>query len=71
MMNLAIKFVKEVREVLPTDYNYVVITNEHKPSVTSSDIYELDDLAGLEDEDLKDLVADALWWDFVYEYAKH
>lgn len=70
-MNLAIKFVKEVREVLPTDYNYVVITNEHKPSVTSSDIYELDDLAGLEDEDLKDLVADALWWDFVYEYAKH
>ena len=70
-MNLAIKFVKEVRDVLPTDYNYVVITNEHKPSVTSSDIYELDDLAGLEDEDLKDLVADALWWDFVYEYAKH
>ena len=70
-MNLAIKFVNEVREVLPTDYNYVVITNEHKPSVTSSDIYELDDLAGLEDEDLKDLVADALWWDFVYEYAKH
>ena len=70
-MNLAIKFVKEVREVLPTDYNYVVITNEHKPSVTSSDIYELDDLAGLEDEDLQDLVADALWWDFVYEYAKH
>lgn len=70
-MNLAIKFVKEVREVLPTDYNYVVITNEHKPSVTSSDIYELDDLAGLDDEDLKDLVADALWWDFVYEYAKH
>ena len=70
-MNLAIKFVKEVREVLPTDYNYVVITNEHKPSVTSSDIYELDDLAGLEDEDLKDLVADALWWDLVYEYAKH
>ena len=62
-MNLAIKFVKEVREVLPTDYNYVVITNEHKPSVTSSDIYELDDLAGLEDEDLKDLVADALWWE--------
>lgn len=70
-MNLAIKFVKEVREVLPTDYNYVVITNEHKPSVTSSDIYELDDLANLDDEDLKDLVADALWWDFVYEYAKH
>lgn len=70
-MNLAIKFVKEVRDVLPTDYNYVVITNEHKPSVTSSDIYELDDLAGLDDEDLKDLVADALWWDFVYEYAKH
>lgn len=70
-MNLVIKFVKEVREVLPTDYNYVVITNEHKPSVTSSDIYELDDLAGLDDEDLKDLVADALWWDFVYEYAKH
>ena len=70
-MNLAIKFVKGVREVLPTDYNYVVITNEHKPSVTSSDIYELDDLAGLDDEDLKDLVADALWWDFVYEYAKH
>lgn len=70
-MNIADKFAKEVREVLPTDYKYVVITNEHKPSVTSSDIYDLDDLAGLDDEDLMDLVADALWWDFVYEYAKH
>lgn len=70
-MDLASKFVKELREVLPTDYKYVVITNEHKPSVTSSDIYDLDDLAGLDDEDVKDLVADALWWDFVYSFSKH